>query len=617
MKRFLYFIVIMLLLASRYSFAAEQRIVLVGVFSNFPVIFQDRDGVVKGIYADLLSEVGEKENIHFEYILDSWDGCLENIRSGRIDLLPGVGFLQERTVYSDYGKSSLITVWGELYTSKLSEIDGILDIEGKKIGVLKNDIVAINFQELVSKFDITCQFVELKTYDDIFKAVSGKKIDAGVVESTYGTAKQFEYKVRSTGVVCSPLNYYFITTKGHNADLLPLLDSYLDKWKYHEDSVLNRSKQKWLGDLNHAEESIPSWIINVLIISGIIIVVALTFILLLRKQVKKATEKISESEAHFRTLADSGQALIWTFGVNKKFDYFNLTWLNFTGRTLEQESGDGWVEGVYPDDLKRCIKTYSGAIDHRESFSLEFRLRNSAGEYRWLQNDGKPRYNSKNEYIGYIGHCLDITAYKLAEEDRMLSLNRSEKLIDSIILAMSVTVEIRDSYTAGHQKRVADLAFNIAKEMGLSDEQTKGLLMAARIHDLGKISVPAEILSMPRKLTDLEFGLIKSHPQTGYDILKDIDFSWPIARIILEHHEKYDGSGYPNGLTGANLLMESQIMTVADVVESMVSHRPYRPSLGVDAALNEIIKNSGILYNSQVVEACVKVIREKGYEFPE
>jgi HD-GYP domain-containing protein (c-di-GMP phosphodiesterase class II) len=131
---------------------------------------------------------------------------------------------------------------------------------------------------------------------------------------------------------------------------------------------------------------------------------------------------------------------------------------------------------------------------------------------------------------------------------------------------------------------------------------------------LGKISVPAEILSKPTKLTALEFSLITTHAQSGYDILKDIDFPWPIARIVLEHHERMNGSGYPNGLTGDHLLLESRILTVADVVESMASHRPYRPSLGIDAALDEIEKNKGILYDPAVVDACMKLFREKGFQ---
>jgi HD-GYP domain-containing protein (c-di-GMP phosphodiesterase class II) len=161
---------------------------------------------------------------------------------------------------------------------------------------------------------------------------------------------------------------------------------------------------------------------------------------------------------------------------------------------------------------------------------------------------------------------------------------------------------------------VADLARAIAKEMNLTSHQIDGIRLASMIHDIGKISVPAEILSRPTKLTEIEFRMVIEHPQTGYDILKSIEFPWPIARMILEHHERMDGSGYPNGLTGENILMESRILALADVVEAICSHRPYRPALGIEAALDEIEKNRGILYDPEVVDVCSKLFREKGFE---
>jgi putative nucleotidyltransferase with HDIG domain len=175
-------------------------------------------------------------------------------------------------------------------------------------------------------------------------------------------------------------------------------------------------------------------------------------------------------------------------------------------------------------------------------------------------------------------------------------------------------VETKDAYTAGHQRRVANLARAIAAEMGLSPEQIDGIRMAAVIHDLGKISVPAEILSKPIGLNDLEYGLIKIHPQVGYDILKEIEFPWPVAQIVLQHHERMDGSGYPQGLLGEEIILEARILAVADVVEAMASHRPYRPPHGVDKALEEISRNRGILYDPEVVDACLKLFNEKGFK---
>jgi len=187
--------------------------------------------------------------------------------------------------------------------------------------------------------------------------------------------------------------------------------------------------------------------------------------------------------------------------------------------------------------------------------------------------------------------------------------------LDATIETMSKIVEAKDPYTAGHQQRVSQLSTAIAKELNLPPDKIEGIRIASLIHDIGKIGLPAEILSKPSKLTDIEFNLIKGHSQIGYDILKSIDFSYPVAQIVLQHHERLDGSGYPNNLKDDEILLEAKIIGVADVVEAMSSHRPYRPALGIDAALEEIIKNKGILYDPEVVDVCLKLFKEKGFKF--
>ncbi len=205
-----------------------------------------------------------------------------------------------------------------------------------------------------------------------------------------------------------------------------------------------------------------------------------------------------------------------------------------------------------------------------------------------------------------------------AERDRIAHAHEHHeailrKSLEDSIQAIAATVEMRDPYTSGHQKRVAELAVALAREMGLSDERIHGLHLAGVVHDLGKISVPAEILAKPGKLTPVEFQLIQGHAQAGYEILKDIDFPWPIAAIVRQHHERFDGSGYPQGLKGEDILLESSILAVADVVEAMGSHRPYRPTLGVDVALREIERGRGSQYHPAVVDACLKLFRDGSY----
>ncbi len=202
-----------------------------------------------------------------------------------------------------------------------------------------------------------------------------------------------------------------------------------------------------------------------------------------------------------------------------------------------------------------------------------------------------------------------------AEEDLRDSLKKLRTAMESIVEALVLALEKKDPYTSGHQKRVATFASAIAEEMGLSQDQIDGVRMAAMIHDIGKNAIPGQILSKPAKLAKLEMEMIKEHPQLGYDILKGIEFPWPVAQMVLQHHERIDGSGYPQGLLGDEIYLGAKILSVADVVEAMASHRPYRAALGLDRAVEEISKNSGILYDPDVVDAGLRLLREKGFEF--
>jgi HD-GYP domain-containing protein (c-di-GMP phosphodiesterase class II) len=216
---------------------------------------------------------------------------------------------------------------------------------------------------------------------------------------------------------------------------------------------------------------------------------------------------------------------------------------------------------------------------------------------------------------GILGLKIRIKK-EVAEAQLKASLEKVRNILSGTMHTVTSIVERRDPYTAGHQRRVADLARTIGKKMNLLNYRIEGLRISGAIHDLGKISVPAEILCKPGKLEVPEFEIIKEHTRIGSDLLKDMEFTWPVYKIILQHHERMDGSGYPEGLSGENILLEARILAVADVVEAMASHRPYRPSLGIDKALDEIVKSKGALYDPDAVNACVQVIEDDGYKFP-
>ena len=233
----------------------------------------------------------------------------------------------------------------------------------------------------------------------------------------------------------------------------------------------------------------------------------------------------------------------------------------------------------------------------------------------WFQVSISPLKSPRGRPKGVAYHISDITEHKQTEEELRQSFKKSQRILEETLGALVAAIEIRDPYTANHQRRVAQLACAIAKEMGLSEKQIGGIYRAGLIHDIGKINVPAEILSKPGSLTKVEFAMIKTHPQVGYDILKTIEFPWPVAQIVLQHHERMDGSGYPRGSALDNILLEAKILSVADVVEAMSSRRPYRPAHGIEEALLEISRKEGTLYDPEVVHTCVKLFTGKGFKF--
>jgi PAS domain S-box-containing protein/putative nucleotidyltransferase with HDIG domain len=226
----------------------------------------------------------------------------------------------------------------------------------------------------------------------------------------------------------------------------------------------------------------------------------------------------------------------------------------------------------------------------------------------------EPIKDDSGNITGVVLAFTDVTSRKKAEEELKRSFEQQKIAMEGTVRAIAYTVEIRDPYTAGHQRRVTKLACAIGEEMKLSRDQIEGLRMSGELHDIGKIHVPAEILSKPGQISEAEYTIIKTHSQVGHDILKTIEFPWPVAKIVLQHHERIDGSGYPLGLKAKDILLEAKILAVADVIEAMATHRPYRPALSIEVSLREISKNKGKLYDSEVAESCLKVFKEKKFK---
>jgi len=336
----------------------------------------------------------------------------------------------------------------------------------------------------------------------------------------------------------------------------------------------------------------------------------------LQQLVESQTKDIKNSERRFRELyefnkevLENSPAGIIKFDINWEMEFCNLEAQQFINNQPHPINNLFDFRAENEIDIVEDIRQ----MENGNSTKSEFTLKQKNG-IRHFELKGVP-LNDNKMFNGAVLLINDTTQTINAKKNLKKSFVMLQKATEDIIMAMANTSEMRDPYTAGHQKRVQDLALAIARELRVSQEQMEGIKFAGIIHDIGKIAVPSDILAKPGNISKMEYEVIKSHSMVGYELLKKIEFPWPIAEIVYQHHEKIDGSGYPRGLTGQQILLEAQILAVADIMEAMVSHRPYRAALGLEKALEIMRELRGVSLNPQIVDACVDLIKNQGYDF--
>ena len=333
---------------------------------------------------------------------------------------------------------------------------------------------------------------------------------------------------------------------------------------------------------------------------------------------KKAEEALRASEERFRGLVETTSDWVWEVDRNGVYTYASSRVSKVLGYDSQELLGKTPFDFMPQREARRVAAIFNSCLVRHEPFAfLENVCRHKDGHPVVMETSGVPFFGPDGNLLGYRGIDRDITERKRVGKQLEQSLKQLSRTMEATIQAISTTIEARDPYTAGHQRRVTQLAGVIARDMNLPGAQIAGIRVAGLLHDIGKISIPTEILSKPGQLTDVEMSMIRTHPKVGYDILRSIEFEWPVAQIVLQHHERLDGSGYPSGIRGDEILLEARILAVADVVEAMSSHRPYRPAVGVDKALEEITGGEGIVYDPRVVRACVEVFTKRAFEFEE
>ena len=331
--------------------------------------------------------------------------------------------------------------------------------------------------------------------------------------------------------------------------------------------------------------------------------------------------KFEETEGGLKRIVECYGDLVEQAGIAILIDdkegnlkYVNKKYANIFGYPVDEMLKLPTRSIIHPEDFEMVMKYHKGRVAGKTVPSrYEFRGIKKDGSTIHLEVTASP-LKIGNEIFGTRAYMWDITDRKKMEKELSDTLEVLRKTTGTIIEVIDKMLEMKDPFTAGHQRRAADLARTMAKELGLPTERIDGIRVAALIHDIGKISIPTEILNKPGPLNEKEFDIIKSHPKIAHEILKTIDFPWPVAETVFQHHERINGSGYPSGLADNEILFEAKIIGVADVVEAMNSPRPYRPAPGLNKALEEISKNSGVLYDPEVVSVCSRVFK-KGFKF--
>lgn len=323
-------------------------------------------------------------------------------------------------------------------------------------------------------------------------------------------------------------------------------------------------------------------------------------------------DHLLDTEAQLRGVVEQNIAGVYILTEHGEVAYLNERFAQLCGYSAADVCGRPFLDFVAPEDRSRAQASFAEAM-HGDSRQLEFTLLGRNGRtIDVLTHGAKATYRLRPALVGV---ALDITERRQHERAERAATNRLREVMESTVAVIAATLEARDPYTAGHQRRVAQLASAIARTLRCDEETVRGVHFGALIHDIGKIKIPAELLSKPTRLTELETKLLETHTEAGFDILNGIEFPWPVAQMVLQHHERMDGSGYPHGLTGDSILLESRILAVADVVEAMSSHRPYRPSRGTDVALEEIESGRGTRYDANAVDACLSLFREQHFAF--
>ena len=592
--------------------ASLKEITVVSDDNYPPYIFRDENSSLQGILVDEWRLWEEKTGIKVDLKGMDWDKAQKMMAEGNAQVIDTIFFTEERAKKLAFTAPYASIDVPVFFHKDISGIKDVKSLRGFTIAVKAGD-ACIDFL----KKNGVGTLQEFPSYESIIRSAMEQKVKVFCIDAPPAFYYLNKMNIAKDYRHTDPLytGQFHRAVQIERKDLLSAVESGFAGISQKEYKEINK---RWLGapiPVTHYLAYIFYLMGGFVLLGGILLLWNYT----LRRKVTRKTLQLNESidalqksEEKYRLVVENADEAI-LIAQDGFLKYVNPTTLKILGYSEDLLTSRPFIEIVHPEDREKLYEAHSRRMRGEETQPVQqFRVITQDGAFRLAAShaimiswEGKP---------ATLNYLTDITDQKKADEERQKGFENLRKALGATIQAIAITVETRDPYTAGHQRRVADLSRAIAKEMGLESDQTEGIRMAGVIHDLGKIAIPAEILSKPSKLSEIEYRLIQNHSRAGYDILKDIEFPWPVARIVLQHHERIDGSGYPGGLKGDEILMEARIIAVADVVEAIASYRPYRPGLGMEKAIGEITRNKGVLYDPGVVDACLRLFYEKKYK---
>ncbi len=654
---------------SSYSYA--KNIINVGIYNNKPLSYMGLDKKAKGLFPAILNDIAEENDLQLHYRKCSWHECLELLSKGKIDILGPIAYTKTRTKKFLFSKEDILANWGTLYTNKNIHIASWENLQNKKVGLQKGDIYAESFLNYIRSLQINVQIIYYDTYKEIFNNLNKNVINVGVSNSTiYSNVHSKFPSIKKTNIMFSPTKITFAYPK-NKQHLRDLIDNSLKNYKLDMNSIFYKHLHNYLDiKAKYQYKEILFITICALIILGVILLLINTY---LKKMVLKATKQYIDAknivnekyknELYLNkiivTVKNVNQVLIKNINIKDKLTLvcdeiikeklYLSCWIGFAHTdkigiyTHSKNFGKFIVKDLDTLTIHKTKEKNSSIVRaylenktiitnienkkhlfHKTDKSFEKKYTHILTTPICLNNNdkafgvlvvytinkegfGKKEVSLIEELVGDIS--LSINLERLKEQNKKFFTDKI-KNYKEMVFSLNKAIEARDPYTAGHDSRVSKYATLIAKKLGISEKDIDCLQNASELHDIGKIETPDSILLKPGALNHIEYDIIKQHPKKGYEIISNVSFLKKEAKIILSHHERYDGSGYPNSLKEDEIPLLSQILSIADTFDAMTTNRIYKPAKSKEEALKELESLRNIWFSDKLITAAVSILKD-------